>query len=188
MSNERLARLILAGFIVLASLTACVPTTPLHEAAGRGNTQQVLALLDRGMDVDVRQDLGLTPLHYAAMHGQPDTARVLLDRGAEIDATPYTTQRTPLYLAAKAGELSVVQLLVERGADVTIKGHPGRHPFETPQSPAEVAEANGHTAVVQYLREVEPRAARRKPAPASNSSTSGTAPVPRPAETPPPIY
>ena len=40
-------------------------------------------LLDRGAEVNVRNDLGQTPLHKAASRGHLQAAKLLLDRGVD---------------------------------------------------------------------------------------------------------
>jgi ankyrin repeat protein len=175
---------ILAAFLCLASVTACAKITPLHQAAGRGDAKQTLALIDLGANVNERDIANQTPLHYAASTGQIDTVRALLDRGAEIDAKNINGTM-PLHYAAAAGRMEVVRLLVERGADVRAKQKTSV--VAAPESPAQVAERQGHPDVAQYLREAEARGAEDRPV-TTPSSSLVTVPSKSSQPPPPPIY
>jgi ankyrin repeat protein len=54
----------------------------LHIAAARGDLQAVRLLVDAGMDVNCRGDLGNTPLHYARKAAHAEVVGFLIDRGS----------------------------------------------------------------------------------------------------------
>ncbi len=43
-----------------------------------------LALIERGSDIDARNNKGKTPLHYAGDNDSEDIAMILIDHGADI--------------------------------------------------------------------------------------------------------
>lgn len=96
--------------------TAAVDHTALDkellEAAKEGSTDMVRSLLDRGADVNAKDDDGWTPLHWAAVLEQPEIARTLLDRGADIHAR-NNDGLTPLQVAEKEHKTQTAQLLRE---------------------------------------------------------------------------
>ena len=47
-------------------------TTPLHEAAKKGNIKLGKMLLEKKADIDAKDDSGLTALHVAAKNGVVD--------------------------------------------------------------------------------------------------------------------
>ena len=60
--------------------------TPLHLACKYGNMEVAMALvMDRGADVDARDEYQCTPLHYACKYGNLEVAMALVDRGADVD-------------------------------------------------------------------------------------------------------
>ncbi|TPP56788.1 Transient receptor potential cation channel subfamily A member 1 [Fasciola gigantica] len=108
--------------------------TPLHFAAKYGkegfsksneddsstsdwNDDSVIAyLIQRGANVDERDQNGLTPLHYAAIRDRVAAAKQLLRDGAKIECTDYE-EMTPLLMAVKNQHLSMVELLLDSDAD-----------------------------------------------------------------------
>jgi hypothetical protein len=92
--------------------------TALHHAAKRGREATVRLLVDRGADVNAKNNYRETVLHLAAR--REAVVRLLVDRGADVNAKD-NNRVTVLHLAANEANEAVVQLLVDRGADVNAK-------------------------------------------------------------------
>lgn len=90
--------------------------TPLMAAAKSGDSDQVDALLSRGMDVNQRNDNGGTSIMYAALGGDPETVSLLLRRDAQVDAAAGNGW-TALMIAAVKGHVEVAEKLLQHGAD-----------------------------------------------------------------------
>jgi len=103
-------------FIMSAIMVMTGCATPLHTAAGDGDTKTVIELLDKGKYNINERAYDCTPLHYAAMYGQINTVRLLLDRGADINAKCKGWDA--LAYAASQGHADVAQLLIGRGIDI----------------------------------------------------------------------
>lgn len=88
----------------------------LADAAMRGDTAAVAALLDGGANVDEPQSDGATALHWAVYGDQPDLTALLIDAGADV-AARNRAGVTPLSLAAETGNSSMVERLLDAGAD-----------------------------------------------------------------------
>lgn len=57
--------------------------TALDDAVARDQLDEVIALLDRGAELDATDPLGWTPLMNAAWIGSVDIVNYLIDRGAD---------------------------------------------------------------------------------------------------------
>eukprot|EP00731_Ephydatia_muelleri_P014725 Em0008g445a len=74
----------------------------------------VVALLERGADINTRDKDGQTALHISSKNGHTDTVVALLERGADINARDQM-HRTPLDLARQHGHGTVVEVLESIG-------------------------------------------------------------------------
>ena len=119
-------------------------STPLHEAAGDGQTEKVLALISAGADIHEKVDSGLTPLHVAAHAGQTETALALASAGADINAR-VDSGFTSLHMAAYMGQVETALALVSAGADINARDD------DTGSTPLHVAANAGQTEAVLAL-------------------------------------
>ena len=115
--------------------------TPLVKAAAAGNIDVVRALIEAGVNLNVRgypddisQSVVLmstegggvnwggakSPLMTAIDHRHIDIARILIQAGADVNLgqydDPMAEKFTPLFSAIRANDLELVTLLIERGA------------------------------------------------------------------------
>ena len=86
----------------------------IHEAAAGGYIETAALLLDRGADVNAKNERGWTPLHLAVRRGYTETAALLLDRGADVNAQDKDGE-TPLHWATVLGHTDTAELLRSRG-------------------------------------------------------------------------
>jgi hypothetical protein len=118
-----------------------------------GYTNDALALIDRGANIEGNDDGGQTPLILACALGRAEIARALIDSGANIYATDNILAadtllthgaavnakknkdgETPLHIAVRNGGLSLVETLLAHGADV--------HACKNGESPRRFASAD----------------------------------------------
>lgn len=87
----------------------------LGTAAERGDTQQVLKLLKKGVDPNYQNAAsGVTPLGVACERGHTGVVRALLDAKASPEIATREGFR-PIHIATQFGKNDVLQLLVQRG-------------------------------------------------------------------------
>jgi ankyrin repeat protein len=92
--------------------------TPLMLSAIHGRKDLVIALLERGAEVEYSEvQHGRTALHYACKAGNAEVVSELLKRGALVNAKDNHS-KTPLLIASKGGFSDVVKHLLPRGAGV----------------------------------------------------------------------
>jgi ankyrin repeat protein len=87
-------------------------------AAMTNNNTLVDEILEKSVDVDVRDSDGGTALQWAAWYGHISIIQKLLDHGADIEAGDLTSGRRALHEAAENGCYDVVKLLLAMGAEL----------------------------------------------------------------------
>lgn len=113
--EEALARMMAAAMDVTAR--AHGGKTALHLAAQEGKAAMVLALIDKGAQVNAEDQDDFTPLHDAAAGGKTDAVVALLEHGARVNVSSLYGF-TPLHLAADGGYTGTVLVLLDKGADI----------------------------------------------------------------------
>ena len=99
------------------------------EAARQGDRATLERALERGVDVNARDDLGCSALLLAVREsGNLEIVELLEARGAAPDM-PDTNGRSPLSWAAGAGRVELVRHLLERGAQLDRPDASRRTPF-----------------------------------------------------------
>jgi len=129
----------------MTALLGAASTSPLADAAAKGDRDAVRSLLKQGADVGAARGDGMTALHFAAERGDAETAEMLLYAGANVAAVTRIGQYTPLHLAAQAGSGAVVRALLKAGADVNART------TTTGVTPMHLAAAAGSADVIDAL-------------------------------------
>ena len=123
----RLAAAIDANDAVAASALAGLATMPdetgrplFHRAARQGRIEIVWAMLESGVDVDLRDDIGFTALMEAARDGHVNMVSLLLEHGADpnIISSSAALKMTPIHLACVGGDTSIITALHDAGASL----------------------------------------------------------------------
>ena len=119
--------------------------TSLLDASWNGRIGEIKRLLDRGADVDERDQLIHTPLHLVSWNGMHEIAEILIGYGADVNSRDIYGW-TPLHMAARYGHVNIAQLLLDNGADVNAT----QKDYETP---LHIASMNEHFDIVQFFLE-----------------------------------
>ena len=102
----------------------------LIQTAGYGNTAAVLSLLQRGANIEAKDNfIGNTPLIEAAGDGNADTVKLLLDKGANIEAKNKSGETPLLRALGRINNADVVKLLIDRKANLEVANDEGRTPL-----------------------------------------------------------
>lgn len=112
-------------------------------AAEKGDVEEVLRLLEKGVDIDGTDEQGRTAVVAATYGNQVEVVEALIDKGADINIRDHQLNNVFLYAGA-SGYLDIVKLAIEAGADPTLTNRFGG----TALIPA--AE-RGHVKVVKEL-------------------------------------
>ena len=117
--GKRSKRIMLYFFVIIFSSIGYAAGAPLHEAAKKGDMDQINRLIEKGATVDVKDENSNTPLYIAVGQGHKDVVELLILKGADVNAVCWRGY-TPLHWAAAAlgGEREVAELLIAKGAIV----------------------------------------------------------------------
>ena len=100
---------------LLTEVLKCAMNTEHKWAVQEGHGVVVKLLLERGAELEAKDNSGQTPLVWAARNGHEAVVKLLLERGAKLEAKDNDSSLTPLEWAVKNGHEAVVKLLLERG-------------------------------------------------------------------------
>jgi ankyrin repeat protein len=99
----------------------CGLSTPLHQAAWRGNKERVALLLKHGAKIDSKDSQGRTPVFAAR---SKEVIDILIAHDAQVNALD-AKGNTPLHMAAKANKEGLA-LRIAYGAEVNAQNNKGK--------------------------------------------------------------
>ena len=138
-------KLLGAGADINSSASGKGGMTPLNYAAYEGHLEIVKLLLDKGAEIDTRDNMSFTPLLVAAISGHQEVQKELIIRGADVNLAERSFGWTTLHRAAANGHLELIQLLLDKGAQINIKNKKG-------DTPLAVARQKGKTKAAELLK------------------------------------
>ena len=103
----------------------------LHSAANYGSLDIVKLLINRGINVNVRDENSNTALHFAVKERHARVISFLVRQGADVNArnkSGYAPLHSFCYYYGN-NEANIASILLENGANVNIKDNHGRTPI-----------------------------------------------------------
>ena len=134
-----------SALMMTAWLGAAPSSSPVADAAMKGDRDALRALLKQGADVSAAKGDGMTALHFAADRGDVAMTEMLVYAGANVAAVTRIGHYTPLHLASRAGNAAVAQALVKAGADVSART------TTSGVTPLHLAAASGSSEIITLL-------------------------------------
>lgn len=110
-----------------------VETEALATASFLGRSSLVMELINKGADVNPKDEGSISPLVYAIMKNHVDIAKLLVEKGANINTYIKALNGCSLLsLALQLKNIEIVKLLIENKANVNIrdKGKDGATPLQ----------------------------------------------------------
>lgn len=120
-----------------------IGSSTLHYAVDAARVDLAQDLVQRGADLEARDERGYSPLILAAFKGRMAVLRILLERGADAKAQDRHGN-SALMFAAQWGDLEAVKLLLAAGADLSARGQNG-------YTALKIAKLCSQLEVVQFL-------------------------------------
>lgn len=120
--------------------------TALFESILWGCSDRTRVLLDRGANLEAKDNHGKTALHYAALLSKLEQLECLLNRGANLEAKDNDGNTPLLYIITTRPNQEVVEVLLQKGANLEAMNHKG----ETALS---LARKYNHEAIISLLSE-----------------------------------
>ena len=133
--------------IAATLLAGNVFANPIHDAAIGGDLAGVQAELDKGVDVNTKNNNGETSFYLAAAQGHKEIAQLLIDHGANInDKNGFGW--TPSFVAVLNGHEEIVQLLISFNLDVN---EPPGDSGDSEWTLLHYAAQSGHKKIIELL-------------------------------------
>jgi outer membrane protein assembly factor BamB len=88
----------------------------LWAAVRSGDAKTIKALLDKGADVNAKNEIGVTGLWIAVSNGKLEIVELLIGAGADVNARDGIWYETPLSLAVSGEQPEVVTAVLRAGA------------------------------------------------------------------------
>lgn len=106
------------------------PDTRLFKAVNDGDLRKVMALLERGADVNAATKKGNTPFMTAARNGKMEIVKELLDNHSLDLTLRNRSGKTAYDLAVQGGHIDVAEMIIGRMAEMRAALEIGRKAIE----------------------------------------------------------
>jgi uncharacterized protein len=130
--------------VVSLAFILCSCAGDLHYNAKIGDVARIQKVLDSGVPIEKRDQLGNTALIAAAFSNKPETVEYLCKKGANVNAQ-NDNRSTALISAAYYNLVDVAKVLVKYNPDKTIKDKYGKTALD-------YAELYKYTGMISILK------------------------------------
>lgn len=118
----------------------------MYSIIEKNNTDELRTLLNRGANINIKNNHGYTPLMWAAFNNKIDIVELLLDHSTDININAKDTSGyTPLMRAIFNKNIKMVELLLKHGADINIED-------DGKQTPLQYASEKNLQEIVELLK------------------------------------
>src|SRR5262245_843398 len=112
-----LAALSLFAIVLVPAFAKDEHREALWAAVRNGDLKAIEAALDKGADINAKNEIGISALWIATSKGKPEVIELLVRRGADVNARDGIWYMTPL--SQSLAKVDTVKLLVKAGAKDT---------------------------------------------------------------------
>ena len=114
------------------------PATPkfsIHEAARRGNLEEIKKHINEGNDLNENESIFGSPLHNAIAYGQLETVKLLIDEGADVNQKSPEDGSSTVIRAVFFSYPEILKHLITNGANKDVTDNKGMSPLNLLQIP-----------------------------------------------------
>ena len=127
--RSRLLTILSCALVLMTTVVRTSATSPVADAAERGDAAAVKTLIAQGADVNAPQGDGMTALHWAALNGNLTIVNALLAAHARVESVTRLGNYTPIHLASSRGHADAVGALLNAGGSATAVTSTGVQPI-----------------------------------------------------------
>ena len=103
--------------------------TKFVKCAKKNNLEKAQAYINKGFNIDARDNLGKTPFFYCLQNNNENFAKFFIEKGSDIHTVDYEGS-TSLHYAIKNNKIpDMVYYLIEKGVDINKPNNNGYTPF-----------------------------------------------------------
>jgi outer membrane protein assembly factor BamB len=106
----------LSGGLATAADPRIEKRDALWAAVRKGDVKAVQAAIDKGADVNAKNEIGVSSLWIATSKGKFEVIELLVKRGADVNVRDGIWYQTPLSMSAPVKKIEAAQLLIKAGA------------------------------------------------------------------------
>ncbi len=117
-AHSRRALLVLAllGGVAVAADPRIEKRDALWAAVRKGDVKAIQAAIDKGADVNAKNEIGVSSLWIAAGKAKPEVIELLVKRGADVNVRDGIWYQTPLSQTAPEKKIDAAKILIKAGA------------------------------------------------------------------------
>jgi outer membrane protein assembly factor BamB len=106
----------LVGWAAASAAAADEKRDALWAAVRNGDVKAIQAALDKGADVNAKNEIGISALWVAASKGKLDVMQLLVKKGADVNVRDGIWYMTPLSQSVSPKKVDVAKFLIQSGA------------------------------------------------------------------------
>jgi len=111
-------------------ISACSDTEALHEAVKKNSISEINSLIEKGVDINAKNQNNATPVDVALCNGYYEVAKLLIEKGAKVDEAAVFNGQTVLQrvicIATSPNYEETAIFMIKKGYSINVKDDLGK--------------------------------------------------------------